>query len=296
MLDNRINQLKTTEKHNGKMKGMQSLSTSALCNEQCIQNKQDPESICNKCYALSMLLQYSNLTKMLESNYAILTSSILPINELPATNVRYFRFEAFGDIANEIHFINYINMCVKNPHTQFAIWSKNPHIIDTVLNDMHYEKPHNLEIVISSLYLNVAFNIDAMPYKKRYWFVDKIFTVYTADYAIKHNIPVNCGNKKCIECRLCYDPQEKGIMYINEIVKNEQKRYYDTMAALKDYTMWRQENELNHNENTLEMYITGLYYDLCDSYNGKDTSEKARNKWIKKQEKKIENTIKKYYK
>jgi hypothetical protein len=223
MLDNRINKLHITEKHNDKMEGLGSMSTNALQNEYCIQNKQCEGSVCQKCYAISMLLRYSNLGKALENNTSILTNDVLPPEQLPFTNFRYFRFEAFGDIANEIHFINYLNICNKNPHTNFALWTKKPQIIDTVFNDMKYKKPNNLQIVVSSLYLNTVFNIEAMPYKKRYWFIDKIFTVYTSQYAIDHDIKVNCGGKRCIDCLECYTKNDT--FYINEIVKSEWKKY-----------------------------------------------------------------------
>ena len=288
-----MNRLHITEQHTGKMEGMGSMSTSALCNERCIQNKQDPESVCNKCYAIAQALRYANLSRAIEKNFAILTSEILTDDLLPYVNFHYFRFEAFGDIANEIHFINYLNICFKNPNTKFAIWTKNPDLMATVFNEMGYKKPKNLEIVVSSLYLNVILDITAN--KKRYWFIDKIFTVFTMDYALKHNIIINCGNAVCFNCRVCYEKQSNEIIYINEIEKSEQKSYYEALEILQNYHLFITENEMDRTQETINLYISSLYYDLKETYMETETDRKKVCAKIKKHEKKIKSIIQEYY-
>jgi hypothetical protein len=232
MKNNLFNSIHVTEKHNGKMKGLGSISTSPLYNEQCLQNRMIKGSVCEKCFSFAQINCFKkNFPETLENNTIILTNSILPLDQLPRLNFMYFRFESFGDIANETHFINYLNICKVNPQTNFAIWSKNPQIMDAVFNDMKIEKPKNLNIVISSLFLNLKYNLDTLHYKKRYWFIDKIFTVYNADFAIENNVEVNCGNKKCMECLKCYTKNDT--IYINEVLKNEQKRYYKALEEDK---------------------------------------------------------------
>jgi hypothetical protein len=232
MKNNNLCALHITEKHTGKMDGLGSLSTHPLQNEQCLQNRLIEGSVCQKCFAVAQTLRYKNQSNTLENNTAILTSEILPLEQLPRLNFMYFRFESFGDIANEIHFINYINICNLNPQTNFAIWSKNPQIMDIVFNDMQIEKPKNLNIVISSLFLNLKYNLDALHYSKRYWFIDKIFTVYNADFAIENKTEINCGNKKCMDCLKCYTKNDT--IYINEVLKNEQNKYYSIIEKMED--------------------------------------------------------------
>lgn len=279
----------TVHSDNTKMEGLKSTSTSTKCNKQCRKNMLIEGSICQKCFADSTLDRRDYLALALERNYNLLTTRILEDHEVLRLNDLYHRFEAFGDLANTTQFINYINMCNANPHTMFAIWTKNPHIMSEVLNDMQVEKPKNLIIVVSSLFLNVEWKYKNLPYANKYWFIDKVFTVYTADYAIKNNIKINCGNKKCLQCKLCYT--HNNITVINEIIKSQANTYYNTLAMLNDYKEWLQENELQHNAETLETYISSLYYELCDSYEGKHENW---YKWIKTQEKKIKKTILKY--
>lgn len=211
-------ELKLTLKHNGKMRGIQSLSTSVLENKQCMKNAKIDGSICQKCFAIRQLNCFKkNFPDALKHNTQVLTSKIIPFEFLPQVNCMYFRFEAFGDLNNDIQFINYVNICNKNKHTTFALWTKNPQIIDDVFNNQGYKKPKNLIIIISSLFINRQYNFEVLPYSNRFWFVDKIFTVYDKKYILENNININCGSKSCINCLKCYTKNNEK--YINEILK-----------------------------------------------------------------------------
>ena len=142
-------------------------------------------------------------------NQEILTSEILPMEKLPTINNLYFRFEAFGDLNNATQVKNYFNICYKNPKVKFALWTKNPDYIAVAMAD-GYEKPENLNIVLSSLFINVE-------RKKTFDFADKIFTVYDPDYIEENNIEINCGAKSCFDCGLCYE--KNGVEVINEKLK-----------------------------------------------------------------------------
>jgi hypothetical protein len=196
---------------------MQSLSTSPLVNKQCQKNCKIKGAVCEKCFSITMMKRYHALVKKLERNHAILTTEVIPVEYLPMINCKYFRFEAFGDLENEIQFINYLNICYKNPDVNFAIWTKNPHIMNEVFNEMKYKKPNNLNIIVSSLFLNNVWKIDHLPYAKKYWFIDKIFTVYDSKFINENNIEINCGSKKCLDCLLCYTKND--IKFINEKLK-----------------------------------------------------------------------------
>ena len=209
--------VKFTKQHTGKMAGFSSLSTASSCNGQCKKNAKIKGSICEKCYSNKMQKRYKALKKVLEKNHSILTKEVLPVEVLPFINVTYFRFEAFGDLENETQFINYLNIANANKHCRFAIWTKNPHIIDEVLNGMNYKKPKNLNIIVSSLFINKEWNYKNSPYAQRYWFIDKVFTVYDKQYIKENNININCGAKSCISCLKCY--KKNNIKIINEVLK-----------------------------------------------------------------------------
>lgn len=215
--------VKITVKHNGKMKGMQSLSTSCMTNRFCQKRieqkdtiqahnysiKEKPKIVCYGCYAVRQEKMYQKLRNMTARNGECL-KEIIDYKDLPNLNCLYFRFEAFGDLDNENQFINYLNICKKNPKTKFAIWTKNPWIIQNVF-EMGYKKPKNLNIIFSSLIVN---QVSDTSYK---W-VDKVFTVYDKGYIEEHNVNINCGAKSCFKCLKCYKKTDKDY-YINEKLK-----------------------------------------------------------------------------
>lgn len=201
-----------TIKHNGKMKGMQSLSTSSLCNKYCQAYSKDPEKVCYKCYAQTQMKCYTNMQKCFENNTKILTSTIINKDYLPYINTVVFRLEAFGDVNNETQVINYFNLCKKNKHVKFALWTKNPGIIDRTIKHGN-TKPKNLQIVLSSHYLNVQADVN------KWDFVDKVFTVYTKDYIKENNINTNCKAESCLACQKCYHKSNE--VYINEELRGK---------------------------------------------------------------------------
>lgn len=205
----KINGLHFTTRHTGKMQGLASISTSVRTNERCKKNAAIPGSICEKCFAYKQMNVYPGMSKPMEENQRILTSEIIPLEKLPQIHVLYFRFEAFGDLNNVTQVVNYFNMCRVNPKTHFALWTKNPDYIAQAIAQGH-EKPQNLNIVLSSLFVN-------KERKNIFDFVDKVFTVYDADHIEKNNVNINCGAKSCFTCGLCYEKND--VIIINEKLK-----------------------------------------------------------------------------
>ncbi len=198
--------------HTGKMEGMYSLSTSCTENDYCKRRCNDKDSICFHCYAQRQMKRYKNLENCLIKNTKILTSKILDKDELPVINALYFRLESFGDLNNEKQVINYFNLCNKNKNVKFALWTKNPWIIESVIN-YGIAKPKNLNIIYSTYKVN---HEDDFVFES-YPFVDKIFSVYDKEFVKKNNITINCGKKKCLLCGKCYKKSKDKI--IREIIK-----------------------------------------------------------------------------
>lgn len=199
-----------TTRHTGKMEGMYSLSTSCKINPNCKKFAEVKGSICSKCYAQTMLIRYNSLEKNLFENTHILTTTLINKNDIPFINASFFRFEAFGDLHNEIQFINYMNIARYNPHCNFAIWTKNPEIMKKAF-EMGYKKPKNLIIIGSSLMINIKSDFS------KYDFIDKTFTVYDNNAIQENNININCGARSCINCLKCY--KKNGINEISEKLK-----------------------------------------------------------------------------
>lgn len=181
----------------GKMSGIPSISTSCLCNPICLKRMQDGNSICSHCFAYATLNRYKAASQAMESNYHLLTESVLPPELLPIfANVAIVRIESFGDVANKTQAVNYLNIIKANPNVIFAWWSKNMVIIKSAIDEVG--KPENLILVESSEKLNkvkVASN----------GYVDKVFTVYDEKTITNKGINVNCGARCCATCRRCYN-------------------------------------------------------------------------------------------
>lgn len=205
-----------TIKHTGKMQGMQSLSTSCLENRYCRARHENENLICSHCYANTQMQMYPSLKNCLKKNTEILTSRILNDSEIPFINAAYFRFESFGDLNNEIQLINYFNVCKKNKHVHFALWTKNYFILNEAITKHGIKKPRNLQIVFSDPYIN-GHPAGVYLGKIDMNIIDKVFTVYTKEYIEENNIDINCGEKCCLECRQCY--VKNKITYINEKLK-----------------------------------------------------------------------------
>ena len=199
----------------GKMNGMCACSTSCACNRFCKARMKNEEFICNRCYADAIVEGNKGgrgkaLADVLESNFELLNSTVLPLELLPRfPNISVSRIEAFGDVASVICAINYANIAKVNPNVTFGWWSKNLNFLKQAF-DAIGGKPQNVEVVQSSPIIN-------QPAKK-HPIADKVFTVYEKEYAEEHNIVINCGARSCVTCLNCY--HHGGETYINELLKN----------------------------------------------------------------------------
>ena len=199
--------------HTGKMKGINSIGTSCANNPYCIKRRENGESVCSHCYAVTYMKMRKGLKEHLAKNAEVLTTRVLKENEIPVTNAQIFRFESFGDLYNVTHLENYVLICERNPFTKFALWTKNTWILDELFNKNGVKKPENLMIVVSSPMLNKRMELD----REKFWFVDHVFTVYDKDYIEANNVNVNCGARSCLGCQLCYHKDTE--FYINEKLK-----------------------------------------------------------------------------
>lgn len=206
--------VKFTLNHNDKMQGLASLSTSPLCNPYCKERAKNKETICSHCYSITMQKRFRNLAKALEKNTEVLTTTIIPFDDMPYlfSETGFFRFEAFGDLINRIQVVNYFNMASANPHMHCALWTKNPFIIEKAIEEYGIKKPENLTILASSYFLN-----NEMDFVSRFPFIDKTFTVYDKKYIAENGVEINCGGRACAECGKCY--RNDGPKAIAELLK-----------------------------------------------------------------------------
>lgn len=182
-------------KMTGKLEGLKAISSNTITNPYCQQQNAcgNANNICTKCYSHTMLKSYrKNMQPALERNSQALGNSILPVEQLPIILDAFFRFNAHGELINETHLINLVNIARKNPHCNFALWSKRFDIVKNVFSTT--EKPHNLIMVFSNSKIS---NILAKPPK----YFDKTFNNVLESEEVEKQ---NCTGQQCKTCLLCY--------------------------------------------------------------------------------------------
>lgn len=202
--------IKITTEMAGKMAGMWSISTSCLSNPFCVARMKRGDAVCKDCYAKRLMEFRKNLQPCYDRNYEALNNNLIPVEEWPRINVNLFRIEAYGDIGSVTHARNYLRFIKRNPHVQFAWWTKNPNLIETAMRLEEF-RPTNCQFVGSSLKVNQPETFI------RWEWINKVFTVYDRDDGC-----INCGANNCFECRKCYE--NNGIREMRELLKLTKKQ------------------------------------------------------------------------
>lgn len=227
----RANEFLHLTKHDGKLEGLQSLSTVSYCNPLCLARMKKEDSVCAHCYVANYNFRKS-LMAHLVLNFRRLTTSIVSVDLLPVFYSVYGRIESFGDVYNVEQAINYIHTMEKNPSVRFGAWSKNVAIWAKAFKAAG--KPANCSFILSSFGLNSP----AVVPERYADIVDAVFTVYSLDYVKAHDVPIHCGFSRCLVCGKCYnaaDSKHKSgkIVYVNEILKEDAAAYLAWINAGK---------------------------------------------------------------
>ena len=190
----------------GKMLGIPSLNTDTTTNEFCksMYNSKVENLICRSCYSMSMLKTFrKNCTPKFSRNSKYLSEKVQDRKTLPICPSMIGRFSSHGELINQDHLENLINICLNQPMTTFTLWTKRKDIVNRVLT--YRQKPKNLILVYSNPI------IDKLDVKLPKHF-DKVFNNVSA----KTN-DVNCDSK-CLDCMKCYTLGETTTQ-ITEVIK-----------------------------------------------------------------------------
>lgn len=189
--------------HGGKMKNIQSISTSSTHNPFCQKMAKCADNICSKCFSNRYEGLRPTMVKALQRNASLLSERVLSEDELPVLNAQIFRFQAFGDLLNVNHAINLLNIAKKNPGTFFGIWTKRANVMQMAINKVG--RTDNMNLIYSAPKIGVE------PKVPKYF--DKTFTVHPKG----SSAGINCGAKNCDGCRICYTKND--VVSINETLK-----------------------------------------------------------------------------
>ena len=206
-----------------KLDKIDNISTNTKTNDYCIKQNKKQNTICFKCYSFKGLEFRKNMIPLLQNNSDLLSTNIIDEKFLPTIYNIYFRFNSHGELINEIHLQNLINIVNKNNHCNFALWTKRNDIIKKYFDNN--VKPSNLILIYSNSkldkpmnkppkYFDKTFNnvikLSFNDYFKKYtMFIDKKHIDNTLkrnikkQYDIYKNNKVNCY-EKCIDCLKCY--------------------------------------------------------------------------------------------
>ena len=211
-----------------KLEKIDNISTNTLTNNYCIKQNKKDNIICKSCYSFKGLNFRKNMIPLLQNNSDLLSNNIINEKFLPTIYSLYFRFNSHGELINEIHLQNLINIVNKNNHTNFTLWTKRNDIIKKYFDNN--VKPSNLILIYSNpkldkpmnkppKYFDKTFNnvikLSFKDYFKKYtMFIDKKdidknfksnikkqYDIYKNDF--NKNNKVNCF-EKCIDCLKCY--------------------------------------------------------------------------------------------
>lgn len=196
----------TITEHQGKMTLIPSISTNKKLNENCqrMSCSDNCDCICKYCYADNVMAMYPKLDASLTNNTTVLTRE-LTFAEIKMIskfflNTAIARFESFGDLNNEVQLLNYIRIARAAKHTRFALFTKQYGIVRKYF-ESGKRFPDNVTLILSSPYIDHVLNDAMVDVFKQYHRRVITFTV-TRD---KTNPGINCGQRRCVECRNCYD-------------------------------------------------------------------------------------------
>ena len=193
-------------------------------------------SVCIFCYANKAQQWQEGARNKFQANGEYL-KVLRDAEELPEITPAFingmlvYRLEAEGDTHNVDQARNQIRI-VNRPiysNVNFAVWTKNPEYIWKAIC-AEGGKPKNLQIVLSSLKVNVPDIHNFERYnalciaKFGYPLFDKLFTVWTEKGAAAAGQEFNCcgsaGNRdrKCKNCLNCYKASDYNV-FVNELLR-----------------------------------------------------------------------------
>jgi hypothetical protein len=199
------NTLKITQ-GSGKMEKLKSINTNTLTNEFCKKQSKNKNIICSSCYSINNLKTFrKSCVPSRQHNSDLLDKKIIHKELLPTILDIYFRFNSDGELINDIHLINLLNICEKNKHTTFALWTKRKDIVYQV--ERKRKLPKNLILVFSNSQIDKPLKTIPRLFHKTFNSVSDSFDKST----------VNCSGK-CVECLKCY-VKDNNINQIVEVMK-----------------------------------------------------------------------------
>ena len=214
-----------------KLEGVTGITTSCrkckFCRVQWKFLEEHPElaesHICSHCYAYRTAENGWSCWDNYDRNTVILAGNMhrsdLPNLTFNNAGSPFARFNTHGEIPNEKCLINFYKIARRNPNFRFALWTKRWGLLYNLAKRSGIRPPRNLTIVISSPLLGVDVSRKSLDMLESVGVhPDVVFTVHTKEDIEQNGVKINCGKRKCVECKKCYRHHSETI-YVREELK-----------------------------------------------------------------------------
>lgn len=187
----------------GKIEGMSSCDSScancSFCQKIREKGKNNPFLICNYCYDDAQEKRWVAVKNRHGLNLLIMSSVRFTVEELSTLPISaLLRENSSGDIENDIHAENMINIGYAHPATECGLFAKNVSPVIRATDKLG--KPANMKYIQSSILIG-------KPARRAKYF-DYVFTVYATEEELQKALAegaCECNGKKCKDCGyMCY--------------------------------------------------------------------------------------------
>lgn len=204
-------------KMSGKLLYLDAINSNTLSNEFCIKEHQSPvkNKICKKCFSFEMLETYRvNCIPNFENNSVALSTMIHTDYSYLKFRNDIVRLHGHGELINQTHLHNFVELVKFFPKHTFALWSKRTDIIRKYFKIKRIPQatnkiPTNLILVYSNPIVDKVMTKIPRPFHKVF---NNVSEHYTGG-------DENCTGQKCNDCRLCYKFDAENIII-------EQEKFY----------------------------------------------------------------------
>lgn len=211
-----------TDRHQGKMVGMNSLSIwGPAAHQFCIASGKNAHRICHRCYYVygTALVHRETIDKPMKNYIMLRARRLAPIR----TMMDIFRFNSFGELSGREDIEYFIECCDANPATTFSLCTKRPDIVNSVIG-RGTPKPRNMILVYSWPWRGDRMTPKEEDLPENF---DKIFTAWK----IFDEKSINCGARNCYKCRMCYTFND--VVLVNEMARDNNSRPMDLKKMLE---------------------------------------------------------------
>lgn len=167
----------------------------------CMNNRQNPKSVCKNCYAfIQSSIRGKSIWPKLKHNTRVFSNSEIGFNKF-STPLNILRFDSYGELSNVRQLLNMILIAKTNNHLYTALWTKRYRFIQKVSHII----PQNMICIWSASQVNCkVFTIPKGFHKSFYVYKNESTLEEAKVLAVSQGYKVINCQKQCKACLHCY--------------------------------------------------------------------------------------------